>query len=57
MSSFAERMLLQAGHCRAMGSPLTGALLEGAAADLTAGGVVADVVEPYRDLPSGSVPS
>jgi hypothetical protein len=50
-------MLLQAEQCRAMGSPLTGALLEGAADDLRAGGVVAQVVEPYLDLPPGAVPS
>ncbi|MCW2673910.1 MAG: hypothetical protein JWP14_2499 [Frankiales bacterium] len=57
MSSFGERMLLQAEQCRLMGSALTGALLEGAAADLKAGGVVAEVVAPYLDLPPGAVPS
>jgi hypothetical protein len=50
-------MLQQAEQCRLMGSPLTGALLEGAAADLEAGGVVAEVCDPYLDLPAGTVPS
>jgi len=54
---FEERMRLQARQCRLMGSPLTGALLEGAATSLRHGGVVADVVEPYLDLPPGAVPS
>ena len=57
MSTFGERLLLQAEQCRLMGSPLTGALLEGAAADLQRGGVVAEVVQPYLDLPAGAVPS
>jgi hypothetical protein len=57
VSTFGERMLLQAEQCRLMGSPLTGALLEGAAADLGAGGVVGEIVAPYLDLPAGSVPS
>lgn len=57
MTPFADRMLLQAEQCRLMGSPLTGALLEGAAADLRDGGVVADVVAPYLDLAPGAVPS
>src|SRR5689334_7674496 len=57
MNTFGERFLLQAEQCRAMGSPLTGALLEGAADDLAAGGVVADVVRPYLSLPPGAVPS
>lgn len=57
MTKFADRMLLQAEQCRLMGSPLTGALLEGAAADLKHGGVVAQVVRPFLDLPAGAVPS
>jgi hypothetical protein len=57
VTSFGERMRLQAEQCRLMGSPLTGALLEGAAADLETGGVIADVVAPYLDLPPGAVPS
>ncbi|MFN2539711.1 MAG: DUF2332 domain-containing protein [Mycobacteriales bacterium] len=57
MTTFAERMLLQAEQCRLMGSPLTGALLEGAASDLERGGVVAEVVRGYLDLPGGAVPS
>lgn len=57
MTSLADRFVAQAVQCRAMGSPLTGALLEGAATDLRAGGVVAEVVEEVRDLPVGAVPS
>ena len=57
MTTTQERFLLQAAQCREMGSPLTGALLEGAAADLAAGGVVADVLAGYLDLPAGAVPS
>lgn len=57
MTSFAERMRLQAEQCRLMGSPLTAALLEGAAADLDRDGVVAQIVQPYLGLPGGAVPS
>jgi hypothetical protein len=57
VSTFGERMRLQAQQCRLMGSPLTAALLEGAEADLAAGGVVADLLAPFVDLPPGSVPS
>jgi hypothetical protein len=57
VTSFLDRMRLQAEKCRLMGSPLTGALLEGAATDLERGGVVAEVVQAYLDLPRGEVPS
>lgn len=57
MTSLASRFRSQAEQCRFMGSPLTGALLDGAAADLDAGGVMADVVRDVRDLPVGAVPS
>jgi hypothetical protein len=55
VTTFGDRMRLQAEQCRLMGSPLTGALLEGAAADLDRGGAVAQVVRPYLDLPAGAV--
>ena len=51
------RFRQQAEQCRLHGSPLTGALLEGAADDLQAGGVVADLLAAHVDEPSGSVPS
>lgn len=57
MSDLETRLLDQARMCRAYGSPLTGALLEGAADDLAAGGVVADLLGPHADDPSGSVPA
>jgi hypothetical protein len=57
MTDLGRRFLLQAEQCRMWGSPLTGALLEGAAADLVAGGVVADLLAPHASDPSGSVPS
>ena len=47
----------QAAGCRAYNSPLTGALLEGAAADIEAGGVTADLMRPHADDPAGTVPS
>lgn len=52
-----KRFRDQATACRSYGSPLTGALLEGAADDLEAGGVVADLMGRHADEPSGSVPS
>lgn len=57
MTDLQERLRLQAAQCRLAGSPLTGALLEGAAADLAAGGVVADLLAAHAGEPSGSVPS
>jgi hypothetical protein len=50
-----KRLRDQARLCRAYGSPLTGALLEGAADDLAAGGVVADLLGPHAAEPAGSV--
>ncbi len=57
MNDLEERLRRQAEQCRGHGSPLTGALLEGAADDLAAGGVVADLLGRHADEPSGSVPS
>ncbi|MCU1600047.1 MAG: hypothetical protein JWO22_756 [Frankiales bacterium] len=57
MTPFVDRLLLQAEQCRLMGSPLTGALLEGAAADMRAGGVTAEVLAGSLELPPGTVPS
>lgn len=57
MSSLVERFRAQAAGCRSYGSVLTGALLEGAAADLEQGGVVADLMGPHAQDPSGSVPA
>lgn len=57
MTPFVDRLLLQAEQCRLMGSPLTGALLEGAAADMRAGGITAEVLADCVDLPPGTVPS
>ncbi len=51
------RLREQARACRSYGSALTGALLEGAADDLAAGGVVADLIGPHADQPAGSVPA
>ena len=57
MGDLEHRLRDQARHCRGYGSALTGALLEGAADDLVAGGVVADLLGPHADDPSGSVPA
>ncbi|MGB8649135.1 MAG: DUF2332 domain-containing protein [Mycobacteriales bacterium] len=57
MKDLEQRLRLQATQCRVHGSPLTAALLEGAADDLVAGGVVADLLAPHAGEPSGSVPS
>jgi hypothetical protein len=57
VNDFVDRLLLQAEQCRLMGSPLTGALLEGAAEDMTAGGIVGELMAPSLDLPAGAVPS
>lgn len=57
MRSLETRLRDQAEQCRVAGSPLTSALLEGAADDLVAGGVVADLLGPHRDDPTGTVPS
>jgi hypothetical protein len=52
-----DRLREQADACRRMGSPLTAALLDGAADDLAAGGPVADLLGPLEADPSGSVPA
>jgi hypothetical protein len=53
-TSLAEAFRLQALACAGAGSDLYGRLLEGAADDLAAGGVVAEVVAPHREDPTGS---
>lgn len=50
-----QRLRRQAAQCTEFGSPLTGALLEGAADDYVAGGVMADLLTPHSDEPAGSV--
>ncbi len=57
MKDLEQRLRQQAVQCLAHGSPLTGALLESAADDLVAGGVVADLLGRHAHEPSGSVPS
>jgi len=57
MADLERRLREQARSCREYGSALTGALLEGAAADHAAGGVVADLLGPHADDPPGSVPA
>ena len=57
MSSLELRLRQQAEQCRDNGSPLTTALLEGAAGDVVSGGVVADLLGPLAAEPSGSVTS
>jgi hypothetical protein len=52
-----RRLRRQAQQCARLGSPLTAALLSGAADDLAAAGVVADLLAPHADEPSGSVPA
>ena len=56
-STLVGRLQAQADQCALHGSPLTAALLGGAARDLEAGGVVADLLGPHADEPAGSVPS
>ena len=52
-----DRLREQGQACRRMGSPLTAALLAGAADDLAAGGAVADLLRPLEDDPPGTVPA
>jgi hypothetical protein len=52
-----ERFRQQAEQCRGAGSPLTAALLEGAADDLGRPGPVRDLLAPLEGDPAGSVPS
>lgn len=55
--SLAVRMRAQAGQCRRAGSPLTAAILVGAAGDLEAGGPTEALLGPLEDHPAGSVPA
>ncbi|HUR51980.1 MAG TPA: DUF2332 domain-containing protein [Mycobacteriales bacterium] len=57
MKELATRFREQAVGCRAYGSELTASLLEGAAADLEAGGVMADLMAPHAQDPRGTVPA
>jgi hypothetical protein len=57
VSDLVRRFRDQARMCHAFGSHLTGALLEGAAHDLERGGVVAALMGPLAEDPSGSVPA
>ena len=57
MTSLLDRFRLQAGYCRAAGSPLTADVLDAAADDLVSGGPVADLMRPHEDDPPGSVPA
>jgi hypothetical protein len=57
MNDLAQRLRQQAVQCRAHGSPLTGALLDGAADDVVMGGVVSELLTADVAEPSGSVPS
>jgi len=57
VGELAGRFRKQAAACRVYGSPLTGALLSGAADDIDASGVTADLMHAHLDEPSGSVPS
>jgi hypothetical protein len=52
-----RRLRAQAEQCALHGSPLTAALLYGAADDYDEGGPTADLLQPHADDPSGSVPS
>ena len=54
---FVNRVRAQALHCRRAGSPLTAAILDGAAGDLEAGGPTAALLGPHVEDPVGSVPA
>ncbi len=55
MTPLDTRLRDQAAQCASAGSPLTAALLTGAADDWVAGGVVRELLAPYEHDPSGSV--
>jgi hypothetical protein len=55
VSELVKRFRRQAEQCALNGSPLTGALLLGAADDYARGGVTRELLRPYADEPSGSV--
>lgn len=57
MTDLLTRFRAQAEQCGLHGSPLTAALLLGAADDYEAGGPVRELLVPLADDPSGSVPS
>ncbi|MDT7536746.1 MAG: hypothetical protein QOI82_331 [Actinomycetota bacterium] len=57
MSELPRRFRAQAEQCGRHGSPLTAALLSGAADDYEAGGPVQPLLAQLEHLPSGSVPS
>ena len=57
MTTLAGRFRAQAEQCGLHGSPLTEALLSGAADDLETGGPVAELLEPLAADPPGTVPS
>lgn len=57
MSDLPTRLRAQAEQCTLHGSPLTGALLRGAAHDYETSGPTYDLLRPHADDPSGSVPS
>jgi hypothetical protein len=50
-----EQLRDQAAYCRGAGSALTADLLDGAAADVEAGGPAADLLAPHADDPRGTV--
>ncbi len=52
-----ERLRAQARHCQRAGSPLTAAILSGAADDMAAGGPTAALLDPLEDDPPGTVPA
>ena len=57
MTPLVERFRAQARQCAEHGSPLTAALLYGAAADYEGGGPVRELLAPHAEDPSGTVPS
>ena len=57
MTDLALRFAAQAEQCAVNGSPLTAALLTGAAEDLATGGAVAELLAPHATDPAGSVVS
>ena len=57
MTDLPRRFRAQAEQCALHGSPLTAALLFGAADDFEVGGPARDLLLPIADEPSGSVPS
>jgi hypothetical protein len=57
VSELPRRFRAQAEQCALHGSPLTAALLFGAADDLEAGGPTHALLQPHAEDPSGSVPS